>query len=33
MAAGVDRISKEGTATNLPDTFKNMLVHIRRENL
>ena len=33
VAAGVDRISKEGTATNLPDLLTKILVHIRRETL
>ena len=31
MSAGVDRIAKEGTATNLAGLFTKMLVYIRRE--
>ena len=33
VAAAVARISKEGAATNFPDTCTNILVHIRRETL
>ena len=33
VAAEVDRISKEGTATNLPDLLTKILVQIRRETL
>ena len=31
VSAGVARIPKEGTATNVYDMFTNMLVKIRRE--